>query len=375
MDASNIGLAVLDPACNSFIQVKFDAEENAQIDCVNGSEDSFSINVREHLCIALALWTWGSKWYQQALGRTIHVKCWTDNASAVGWCNRLHSSNAYSQEINRAIGLAEVYFNLRVSAGHIAGTSNWMADAASRAWTEPFKAHWTNFSIAAEMQKNLHQLLENLQSKSLATTSKAKYASTWTQWCTWCARMQFSKWLPEDPQKHSYQLALFATYCWQYGWGQSGTGIAASTVLSKVSHVAWHHRRMFGYTVKLLPGHQLAITGMRRVEPPRKPKSPVTTDILRQLHQQLDFSDAQHRVLWGASVLGFFFLLRRSEYLAKGLKIQSHALQRADVKFVDKTGSDTQDLDRVGTVVLHFRGSKADQFGVGATRALARSGQ
>ncbi|EGZ18055.1 hypothetical protein PHYSODRAFT_403058, partial [Phytophthora sojae] len=146
MDASNLGLAVLDPACESYIQIQFDDEEKLLIDKVGSGHDEFSINVREHLCIAIALWSWGSKWSAQANGRTTHVKCWSDNAAAVSWCNRMHSNNAFSQEINRAIGLAEVYFNLRVSADHIPGSANWMADAASRAWTEPYIARWTNFS-------------------------------------------------------------------------------------------------------------------------------------------------------------------------------------------------------------------------------------
>jgi hypothetical protein len=147
MDASNTGLAILDPAANSYIQTKFDEQEQQWINQAVDSNTDFSINVREHLCIALALWAWGSKWNQQADGRLVHVKCWSDNMSAVSWSNKLHSSNVLSQEINRAIGLAEAYFNLRVSAGHLPGSTNIMADAASRAWTEPYLTWWTNFSL------------------------------------------------------------------------------------------------------------------------------------------------------------------------------------------------------------------------------------
>ncbi|POM58014.1 Hypothetical protein PHPALM_37400 [Phytophthora palmivora] len=123
MDASNYGLAVLDPWCDSFIQVKFDNEELAQIDEVKDSGDGFSINVREHLCIALSLWTWGAKWNRQLKGNTIHVKCWSNNSSAVTWCNRHHANNRLRQEINRAIGLEEAYFNRRVSTDHLPGSS------------------------------------------------------------------------------------------------------------------------------------------------------------------------------------------------------------------------------------------------------------
>ncbi|POM64805.1 Hypothetical protein PHPALM_19634 [Phytophthora palmivora] len=40
----NYGLDVLDPGCDSLIQVKFDNEELALIDEVKGSSDGFSIN-------------------------------------------------------------------------------------------------------------------------------------------------------------------------------------------------------------------------------------------------------------------------------------------------------------------------------------------
>jgi hypothetical protein len=224
------------------------------------------------------------------------------------------------------------------------------------------------------LQKTLHKILKQLQSRSLATTSAAKYSGTWRQWCQWCDWLGFSQWLPEKPQEHSYQLALFATYCWSYGWKQSSSGNSAGTVLSKISQVSWHHRRTLGYTLGLLPGHQLAITGMRRSDPPSHPKSPITVALLRHMHKLLNFSEAQDRVIWGASVLGFFFLLRRSEYLALGAKVQPYAIHRADVTFVGHDGNEAKKLELVLAVIVRFRGSKTDQFGEGASRRLERSG-
>ncbi|EGZ13874.1 hypothetical protein PHYSODRAFT_510996, partial [Phytophthora sojae] len=148
MDASNMGLAILDPGANKFIQEKFDETETLLIANDDTHFNSFSINVREHLCIALALWTWGSSWSSNSSGQMLHVKCWSDNISAVQWSNRLSSKNELSQEINRAIGLAEAYFNLRVSVEHLPGSTN--TTAASRAWTDPYKTVWTNFSVSWE---------------------------------------------------------------------------------------------------------------------------------------------------------------------------------------------------------------------------------
>ncbi|POM64033.1 Hypothetical protein PHPALM_20495 [Phytophthora palmivora] len=57
MDASDTGLVALHPAKDEFIQLQFDTEE---IFLIQTSESSgYTINVREHLCIALAAWCWG----------------------------------------------------------------------------------------------------------------------------------------------------------------------------------------------------------------------------------------------------------------------------------------------------------------------------
>ncbi|GMF18738.1 unnamed protein product [Phytophthora lilii] len=54
--------------------------------------------------------------------------------------------------------------------------------------------------------------------------------------------------------------------------------------------------------------------------------------------------------------------------------INAYAIQRDDIKFQDKKNQEIAVLDKVETVVIHFRGSKFDQFGEGTSRVLARSG-
>ncbi|KAE9040808.1 hypothetical protein PR003_g5931 [Phytophthora rubi] len=56
MDASDMGLAILNPAFDEYVQFRFDSEE---LQCIDAG--SLSINVREHMCIALAIGTWGRK--------------------------------------------------------------------------------------------------------------------------------------------------------------------------------------------------------------------------------------------------------------------------------------------------------------------------
>ncbi|EGZ30159.1 hypothetical protein PHYSODRAFT_476324 [Phytophthora sojae] len=147
MDASNSGLAVFNPATQQYIQVRFDEEEQARIHAASGS-DGFNINVREHLCVALAAWIFGPEWASTPAKPMIFVRAWSDNTSAVAWTNRLSSSNPLAQVLNRAIGLAEAIFGFRISCGHLPGAINTMADAGSRAWTSPFSDTWSNLSSA-----------------------------------------------------------------------------------------------------------------------------------------------------------------------------------------------------------------------------------
>ncbi|EGZ18254.1 hypothetical protein PHYSODRAFT_409988, partial [Phytophthora sojae] len=144
MDASNSGLAVLNPATRQYIQVQFDAEEQRLIQRASGCS-GFNINVREQLCVALAAWSFGPAWATQ---HTVLIKAWSDNTSAVSWTNRLASNNPLAQDLNRAIGLAEAVFGFRILCGHLPGSSNTMTDAGSRAWTPPYDKLWTNLSSA-----------------------------------------------------------------------------------------------------------------------------------------------------------------------------------------------------------------------------------
>ncbi|ETP51850.1 hypothetical protein F442_03065, partial [Phytophthora nicotianae P10297] len=276
MNASNIGAAVLDPASDEFIQVKFDNDELRMINIPQAMGPEFSINVREHLCIALAVWTWGPKWSRQSKGQMLYIKCWSDNTSAVVWCNKLRSGNVFSQELNRCIGLAEAYFNLRVSAAHIPGSINSMADAASRAWAEPYHSRWTNFSSCWKQAQ-------------VPVTCRKLYTGF------------SSNFSPARWPRHQHQNTA--------EHGRSG----AHGVSGLISH------------------------------------------------------DGCPRALDNTHT--------NSPYLpSQGSDVKPYAIQRTDVKFVNNEEKEVENLRQVTAVVIYFRGSKADQFGEGATRRLERSG-
>ncbi|ETI37380.1 hypothetical protein F443_16620 [Phytophthora nicotianae P1569] len=146
MDASNCGLAVLNPATKQYIQVMFDKAEQNLIDTSIGCK-KFNINVRWQLCVALAAWIFGPTWASNKTAPVVLVKAWFDNTSAVSWTKKLSSSNPMAHEVNRAIGLAEALFGFRMRCGHLPGSINTMADAGSRVGSPPHDKMWSNFSF------------------------------------------------------------------------------------------------------------------------------------------------------------------------------------------------------------------------------------
>lgn len=158
----------------------------------------------------------------------------------------------------------------------------------------------------------------------------------------WCQILGYSEWLVLEQQAHSEQLALFAVHCWQHG--AVGRPNTPATVLSKVSHVAWRHRRDRGYTVGRHTGHVMAMRGMQRLSPGPRAKAPTS------IHD---------RVLWKAAVMGFFYLLRSSEYL----KTRSGCSSFIIIVITTQRGAPANNEAEAHQAEIRLRGSKTDQEG------------
>ncbi|OWY95859.1 hypothetical protein PHMEG_00034025, partial [Phytophthora megakarya] len=373
MDASNHGLAILDPGSNSFIQVKFDDDELALITEVKGASDGFSINVREHLCIALALWTWGAKWGCQSNGRTLHVRCWSDNSSAVTWCNRLHANNHFSQEINRAIGLAEAYFNLRVSAEHLPGSSNWMADSASRAWAEPHSSRWTNFSYCWT-QNSVPKSCRKLYTSFSEHFNPAR----------WPRRQQNSTQAHGHSGRHGAPGLNFPC-----GYLKTSANTLTNSRFSRliagdlagdvpIQEILSPPCSQKSAILRGIIGERLATTSASCQD--TNWLSPACIEPIRQVTPNFQSpptslgTSTKHSTSTAPSTESCGGL-RKSEYLANGSQVMSYAIQRSDIKFLDARGSEAKRLQDADSVVIQFRGSKAVQFGKGTSRVLSRSKQ
>ena len=159
MDASDEAIAIIDVENRRYIQLQFNAFERFMINALATSNnrdqalaavsrrypdlttvDEFSINVREHFAIVLAICLWGPL-FASAVSTT-HIGVLSDNTSAVSWSNSLSSPNKFSQHLNRALAVVCAQFRLEVSAQHIPGCANVVADAGSRPNTAHLRDLW-----------------------------------------------------------------------------------------------------------------------------------------------------------------------------------------------------------------------------------------
>jgi hypothetical protein len=157
----------------------------------------------------LAILCWGASRIPRDTSSLTHVRFWIDNTSAVSWCNGLHSRNPYTQELNRVIGAVEAWWRLRVSAAHLPGSANVLADLGSRAWDgerlarwRELTSSWTQVHVPQNLRKiyssDLFERMLALQHRSLANSSRRQYGITWRQWNQFCSDLGFSVWLPAD---------------------------------------------------------------------------------------------------------------------------------------------------------------------------------
>ncbi|ETL97897.1 hypothetical protein L917_04897 [Phytophthora nicotianae] len=104
------------PGVDPHLGARFDESEREMI-----REKQFSINVHEQLSEVFALFY---------------------NKSAVSWCNSLSSREPLAQEQNRVLGALEARLGLRVSAEHLPGASNYLADLGSQGWSGKHATTW-----------------------------------------------------------------------------------------------------------------------------------------------------------------------------------------------------------------------------------------
>lgn len=145
MDASDLGLCALNPRLQSYFTISFSAEERLAI--VEEHPD-WHINIRELTSVILSVLAWGPFWRKRENCARLHIQCYIDNTSAVAWVNRRAAPTHAGQQLLRLLAYLEILYHLHVTATHIPGTLNVLADAGSRLSISKFATQFANIVSA-----------------------------------------------------------------------------------------------------------------------------------------------------------------------------------------------------------------------------------
>jgi len=224
------------------------------------------------------------------------------------------------------------------------------------------------------MQESLAALGTVLRQSALADGSQARYSRAWSQWSSWCEFMGYSFWLSEmDCARNTECVGAFTVYLRKYGMNQQQQGNNYSTIRGKLSAVFWYHRNYLGYEPQLTASHAVLMRGIRRLSDPVAKHQPLTARILLAIHPTSDLCSPHGQLLWGGLLLGYFFLLRRSEYLHIDGKWSNFCLQLGNILFLTQDGQPC--LPRKAKIVgIRLTGAKNNQYGREERRFQHRSG-
>ena len=168
------------------------------------------------------------------------------------------------------------------------------------------------------------------------------------------------------PQKelaaNTLQLGAFAVFLFLHGWNTQERGNQHGTIASKISAIRWHHRALAGYEPETDAGHALLMRALKRLSKPVAKKHPLTARMLRGIFGLLDLNQSGHQLVWGLLLIGYFFLLRRGEFLKVDGKWEKYVLLFGDAQFynANEEPCKAQHATMVGIVL---RGGKNNQFG------------
>ncbi|OWZ16116.1 hypothetical protein PHMEG_00010137 [Phytophthora megakarya] len=292
---------------------------------------------------------WGHTWACESDHQEMHVHMHVDNTAAVACNNRHAARNPHAQMLLQILSLQEVCHNFYVTADHIPGVENVMADAGSY--------------HPAEIAETLAGLGAVLREGSLAESSQKAYSRSWRQWVSWCTFMRYTPWLPRGATAESTaQLGGFAVFLWKFGMNRRQVGNSYGTICSKLCAVRWHHRYELRYDPGVNEQHVLLLRGIRRFTSPVAKQQRLTPSLLRRIYSLLDTVQTHHQLLRGGLVIVYFFILLRSDYLFIGKKYLPFALRLGDIQFCDENGRPAR--PRCAKIVgILLRGSKNSQFG------------
>ena len=222
------------------------------------------------------------------------------------------------------------------------------------------------------------KIADHLVLGGLTMNTSNQYAASFDQWVRFTKNMnadgveQFPVLLTgEDPARDERHLLAFVAY---EGWLM---GNKPATVSSKLSGVRWYHLDN-GLPHPTEGKHRLAaaLRALKRLRGEGSGKHPVTPHQLRHIKSKLDFDNPRHVVQWAAVTMGFFLMMRCSEYLAEGTTFDPVRAMTSDKLMPHADGVRLADGDyaRADSLTALFEVSKTDQNRIGCTCTIFATG-
>ena len=201
----------------------------------------------------------------------------------------------------------------------------------------------------------------------MAESTQRTYDNQWRWWELFCKRRGIDPIRIVSDQQRDQEENLFLDFVVHCA---ANVPRSAPTIRTRLSAIRAHHATL---------GLPDPLSGMKRVElllqgyarlrgaPPRR--HPVTPRMLRWIRTGLRIeNNLNDAVLWAALLLGFFFLLRASEYLAPEVETPSAKGIRGSDLVPRRGGTPVESYSEADEVVLTIRGSKTDILNEGHRR-------
>eukprot|EP00913_Durusdinium_trenchii_P011460 g10760.t2 len=212
----------------------------------------------------------------------------------------------------------------------------------------------------------------------LSEGTRAGYEVGWRQWCLWRRLSNKGVYLTgenkEDRKTDEDELLRFMTYL-AHVMGRSEGTVKQRLFAIKMGHLVAGHDDPTMNRVRIWA----ALNGFKRWQPETKRKYPVLPGMLSWIKRHLNTSDSLSRcdqvIIWAAIMVGFFFLLRASEFLITIGRTwgRTRTLKGSDVE-ARKDNQQVTNFHVAEEVVIYLKGSKTDQYNQGTVRNQFKSG-
>ena len=210
----------------------------------------------------------------------------------------------------------------------------------------------------------------------LADSTRRSYGAGWKQWATFMSGTGVSPFLQGETriekQADEERLIRFVVFLHQH------TGRTAQGIKQRLSGIRYAHIAA-GYPDPLAGRARLwaALAGMHRWDGAPVRKVPVTPRMLAWLRAYLQGSNRpaeEKAAMWASICLGWFYMLRASEYLPgiDALNAPARVLRGSDLDFF-KEGKKCR-VSEADSLAVQLRDSKGDQFGRGQVRLQHATG-